>query len=163
MKTKCPSCGATNSLDTLIAFDDARDVLTLVLSLDSVLARYLVRYIALFRPAQKDLSWSRTANLLNALLPDIKSGKISRNGNVYSAPSEAWLWAIEQVLAVRHNLTLPLKGHGYLYEVLSRWDSQKLTEVLTHDAVVTSKVQKSKSFEGMDNLGELTGWIPDGL
>ena len=124
MKTKCPACGASNSLDTLIAFDDAREVLTLSLSINTQLSRGLICYLALFRPEKTDLSWARTAKLLGEVIPDIKAQKVSRHGQLHDAPDIAWLWAIEQVLGVRGTLKLPLKNHNYLYEILSNWRGQ---------------------------------------
>ena len=164
MNTDCPVCGTCFSLDTLIEHEEAREVNRKIYAINERLERPLIKYMGLFRPAKtRRLSFSRMASLLNELLPGIQSQQISRNGNIYSVPPEAWIWGVEQVLAVRQTLTLPLKGHGYLYEVLSRWEGQGQYETLANDAVVTGKTQNSKTFEGMDDLGELAGWIPNGL
>ena len=42
---------------------------------------------------------------------------------MYDAPPTAWLWALQEVIASRDSgkLTLPLKSHGYLYEVISNY------------------------------------------
>ena len=42
---------------------------------------------------------------------------------VYDAPPAAWLWALQEVIASRDSgkLTLSLKSHGYLYEVISNY------------------------------------------
>ena len=63
---------------------------------------------------------------IQKLLPDLQAQRISRNGQVCDAPLEAWVWAIEQALAARDagRLTLPLKSHGWLYEVISNWRPQ---------------------------------------
>ena len=126
MRTRCPSCGATLSLDALIAHDSAREALTAAFKLSGALGSALVRYLALFRPESRELTMDRVARLVGDLLPDLQAQRISRNGQVYDAPLEAWVWAIEQARAARDagRLTLPLKGHGWLYEVISNWRPQ---------------------------------------
>ena len=39
--------------------------------MDAELGKAAIRYIGLFRPAKSQLSWSRTAKLLNELMPSI--------------------------------------------------------------------------------------------
>jgi hypothetical protein len=87
-----------------------------------------VQYIALFRPAKTALTFERMAKLLGELLPDMERGAISRNGLEYPAPPEAWLYGFRELLARRNtgSLKLPLKSHGYLYEVISGWQGQGL-------------------------------------
>lgn len=133
MKLKCPCCGASMSLDALIGHDDARAALVSVVSLGGDLTKSMMRYVGLFRPAKTDLSFARVTKLIGELLPDIRSGRISRDGKLFDAPEQAWVWAFEQTLNARGygNLQVPLKGHGYLYEVLSRWNGQGMPEVST--------------------------------
>jgi len=121
MKTRCPCCGATLSLDALVAHEGAREALSAVFKLSGALGSALVRYIAMFRPDARELTLERVARLINELLPDIQAQRIQRNGQVFDAPLEAWIWAIEQGLAARDagRLKTPLKSHGWLYEVIS--------------------------------------------
>jgi len=123
MKTRCPSCGATVSLDALIAHEGARDALMVAFRLSGPLGAALVRYLALFRPDTRELSMDRVGKLLGELVPDIQSGRITRNGQIFDAPREAWIWAVEQALAARDSgrLKTPLKSHGWLYEVISSY------------------------------------------
>ena len=125
MRTRCPSCGATLSLDALIAHDAAREALAAAFKLSGQLGSALVRYMALFRPESRELTMDRVARLVGDLLPDLQAQRISRNGQVYDAPLEAWV-SIEQALVARDagRLTLPLKSHGWLYEVISNWRPQ---------------------------------------
>lgn len=123
MRTRCPCCGATVSLDVLVAHEGARDALKAVFALSGPLGAAVVRYLGLFRPAKNELTMERVARLLADLLPDLQASRIERNGQVFEAPSEAWIWAIEQSLSARDDgrLKTPLKGHGWLYEVISSW------------------------------------------
>ena len=128
MKTRCPCCGAENSLDALIGNDDARDAVLAVIAIGGELPKLAVQYIGLFRPAKTSLTWARTAKLLNDILPDIRRGAITRERVEYPAPAEAWLYGFRELLARRNTggLKLPLKSHGYLYEVIAGWQGQGL-------------------------------------
>ncbi|KDN12587.1 hypothetical protein [Snodgrassella communis] len=123
MKTRCPVCGAENSLDALIANEDARELLWTLAQVGGDLAKQLVKYLGLFRPEKSSLSGARMAKLLAELRPDILNQCIQRDGRVTKAPPAAWIWALGEVLNARDAGTLktPLKSHGYLYEVLSNW------------------------------------------
>lgn len=123
MRTRCPCCGATLSLDALVAHEGAREALAAAFRLSSTLGSAMVRYLALFRPDARELTMERVGKLLNEILPDIQAGRISRNGQVFEAPNEAWIWAVDQALAAREQgrLKTPLKSHGWLYEVISNY------------------------------------------
>ena len=133
MKTRCPCCGAENSLDALIGNDDARDAVLAVIAIGGELPKLAVQYIGLFRPAKTSLTWARTAKLLNDILPDIRRGAITRERVEYPAPAEAWLYGFRELLARRNagGLKLPLKSHGYLYEVIAGWQGQGLRRLPT--------------------------------
>ena len=140
MKTRCPCCGAENSLDALIGNDDARDAVLAVIAIGGELPKLAVQYIGLFRPAKTSLTWARTAKLLNDILPDIRRGAITRERVEYPAPAEAWLYGFRELLARRNagGLKLPLKSHGYLYEVIAGWQGQGLQRLPTATQANTS-------------------------
>lgn len=123
MRIRCPACGATMSLDVLIAHDDARALIVGLTALSDDLAKSALRYLTLFRPASRDLSFDRVAKLLNQLLPDIKAEQIERNRHAYPAPRVAWIWAFGRCIEARDagKLTPPLTTHGFLYETLTFW------------------------------------------
>lgn len=133
MKTRCPCCGAENSLDGLLAHEDARDAVLAVIAIGGELPKLAVQYIGLFRPTKTALTWARTAKLLNDILPDIRRGAITRERVEYPAPAEAWLYGFRELLARRNagGLKLPLKSHGYLYEVIAGWQGQGLQRLPT--------------------------------
>jgi hypothetical protein len=118
MKLVCPACGSVNSLDSLIGHDGARAALAELAALSGPLAGAVLRYLALFRPEKRQLSLGRVAALLAELNPMILGACITRNGRIYAAPREVWVAAIDSILAGRDRLTLPLKSHGYLLEVI---------------------------------------------
>lgn len=126
MKIRCPACGATASLDALIAHDDAREALKLLVQLGGEVASVTMRYLGLFRPAKTELTFARLAKLLAEIVPDMQAQRIERNGQLHDAPPAAWVWAMQQTLAARDSgkLTVPLKSHGYLYEIITNYRAE---------------------------------------
>lgn len=126
MICRCPNCGAANSLDSLVSDAEAAEVLKMLLELDADIGKAAIRYIGLFRPAKSQLSWARTAKLLNELLPMIKAQEAVRDGVCFPAPTEAWIHGFNETINARDQgrLKTPLKSHGYLYEILAGWVGQ---------------------------------------
>lgn len=124
MRLTCPACGAISSLDAMIEHQAAREALAAALCIDTRLGPLMMKYLALFRPAKTGLSMSRVAVLLGELMPMIHAAKITRNGTLYAAPREAWVIALEDILARRDSLSLPLKSHGYLLGILANQNLQ---------------------------------------
>jgi hypothetical protein len=118
MRMTCPGCGAEFTLDVLIAHDGAREALIEVMGLNLTLGKLLVQYLSLFRPAARQLTMDRVASILREIGPDIKAARITRNGRTWAIPMESWKLGLEAIVAKRDKLTLPLKSHGYLYEML---------------------------------------------
>ncbi|MRD73308.1 hypothetical protein HCX48_00420 [Rhodocyclus tenuis] len=154
MRTRCPSCGATLSLDALVAHDGAREAMAAVFKLSGALGAAVVRYLALFRPETRELTMDRVGRLLGDILPDIQAQRISRDGQVFDAPADAWIWAIEQSLAARDagRLKTPLKGHGWLYEVISSYRPQTAHVVADGPLRVPSGKQASRTLTGIAAL-----------
>lgn len=121
MKTRCPACGATTSLDALLGHGDASKAFVASLALVGDLAQPLVKYLGMFRSQNRDLTFERTAKLIGEIAEDINTQQIKRGHHSYPAPKAAWIWAINTMLERRDQgkLQLPLKNHGYLYEVIS--------------------------------------------
>ncbi|BCB28421.1 hypothetical protein SKTS_33070 [Sulfurimicrobium lacus] len=154
MRTRCPACGATLSLDALIAHDGAREALVAVFKLSGPLGSAVVRYLALFRPAARELTMDRVAKLLGEILPDIQAQRIGRDGQVFDAPLEAWVWGIEQSLAARDagRLKAPLKTHGWLYEVISSYRPTAGQTVVDGAPRLSSGKQPSRTLSGISAL-----------
>lgn len=128
MICRCPNCGAANSLDSLVSDAEAAEVLKMLLELDADIGKAAIRYIGLFRPAKSQLSWARTAKLLNELLPMIKAQEAARDGVCFPAPAEAWIHGFNETVNARDQgrLKTPLKSHGYLLEIVSQWQGSGL-------------------------------------
>lgn len=65
---RCPVCHSEIHLDQLLEDDAGKELLGLVSGLKSEIARPLVNYIALFRPAKSALSNSRSVKLIREVL-----------------------------------------------------------------------------------------------
>jgi len=124
VKLSCPACGSLSSLDALLGNEGAREAVMAALAMPAPLGKLMVQYLALFRPAQRQLSFDRVANLLNELQPMIAAAKIARNGRICSAPQDYWKQAIEEMLNKRDKLTLPLKNHGYLLTIIDNYSNK---------------------------------------
>lgn len=118
MRLTCPGCGAEYTLDVLIAHEGAREALVEAMGMNLALGKRLVQYLGLFRPAQRQLTMDRVAKILKEISPDIKAARITRHGRTWSIPMDSWALALEEIVAKRDKLNLPLKSHGYLYEML---------------------------------------------
>lgn len=119
MRLTCPCCGATLSLEALLNDTAARQAVATALSLPADLGPRLLRYLGLFRPAQRSLTWERAAHLLNELHALIEAGEIRRHGRLWRVSPADWASALDDMLERRPSLALPLKSHGYLLEILA--------------------------------------------
>lgn len=118
MRLTCPCCGAMNSIESLINDAKAREAVVAALAIPNLGDRVL-RYLGLFRPRQRALSWDRATRLLEELTAAITAGEIDRDGKTYPAPLDAWKAALDDLLDRRDKLSLPLNGHGYLFEIIA--------------------------------------------
>ncbi|MDO4247490.1 MAG: hypothetical protein Q4C79_00765 [Neisseria sp.] len=169
MKVKCPSCGASLSLDVLIAHDEARTALVALSGISDELVRGCLKYLTLFRPSEKDLTFARVAKLVGEIAPMIRAAEISRNRRIYPAPREAWIWAFNRCLEARDagKLKPPLTSHGYLLENITFWSPEKTAgmEVAVSGTTVQTIGQSSKLRQGVNALNQWAGgdWIKQEL
>ena len=119
----CPNCRAVMSFDLLLTDDAPREALAAIVAAHpagKTFVKPLLRYVGLFAPEKSQMNHRRMAALILELVPGISAAQIERNGRSWACPIAYWQMAFEQVLAQRDagQLRLPLKSHGYLYEVL---------------------------------------------
>lgn len=118
MIVTCPCCHARYAIEAGLNDDAARQAVAAASKLPGQLGDLVLRYIALFRPEKRALSWDRAARLLTEISDMIQAGRIERHGRLWAAPVEAWRDAITEMLNRRDKLTLPLDGHGYLLAII---------------------------------------------
>lgn len=174
MKIVCPCCAAEFPLQAAVSDVAARQAIARAFSL-TPLGDVLLSYVGLFKPAKQALKMSALVRILDELIVDIKAGQITRGGTIYPAPQEHWRSAIETMLASRDKLTLPLKSHGYLYEIIAGYGNRAAAaqerkneqgrkygavHVAGSDNVLNPPAQKDRSTEHRrinDVLKKITG------
>lgn len=119
MRGVCPECGCTGDLIVFIPDGEARQAIAAALKVMPELEPLVLRYLGMFRPMQRGITMTRTVALLQQLATDMKRGQIERKGRLWVAPLGHWRAALEQITENRDSLQLPLKSHGYLYEILT--------------------------------------------
>lgn len=159
MKCKCPACGAVLSLDVLLQHEQATQAVMTAMQFNGEFGRLAVQYLALFRPEKSALTMDRVAKLLDELITSAQQGEISRNGQRYCAPVESWIAGFNAVLNNRHNIKRPLNGHGYLFEVMSKWQAPAAAlPAVNYGSVHQHTAQRpatmSKTGQALANLAE---------
>ncbi|MGO1000871.1 hypothetical protein [Lysobacter sp. CA196] len=114
----CPCCFTEFPVEAGLAEADGKRLAAALGVLNPDLVRALFSYLRLHKPAQRALSQHKALNLANEFTEWVTSGEVRRNGVSRPAPLAIWSQAIEQMSEGRANLRLPLKGHGYLLEVV---------------------------------------------
>lgn len=161
MRLTCPCCGATLSLEALLNDTAARQAVATALSLPADLGPRLLRYLGLFRPAQRSLTWERAAGLLTELQALIAAGQITRHGRHWPTSPATWSAALDEMLDRRPNLTLPLKGHGYLLEILAGMANSAEAQ---HEQRIEDQRRQPRpdTGSGMQSVQALMAQIPPG-
>lgn len=108
--TRCPCCHSNIHLDALIQDDAGRELLATIATVPDFVARPLLNYLGLFRPAKSDLSNTRAVRLLNEVV------------DVYIADHVLASALVECVNKLREkrlqfNDSKPLANHNYLKSV----------------------------------------------
>lgn len=118
MRLVCPECGATGSVAQFSADPDARAVAEMLAQQPASLGAPLLGYLGLFRPAKRALTWPRAHRLLQELCELMQSPAVQRRGRDWPVTPQMWQAALVQMVDGRDRLTLPLKSHGYLLEIV---------------------------------------------
>lgn len=116
----CPHCGHEHDLLAALDAGDGHAFFERLTALPAPAIKPVLRYLMLFAPARRRLSWARLGRLLAPLADAIGRGDFTRDGKRYSAPLDAWVRAMTALVdAPPATLRLPLKSHGYLLEMLA--------------------------------------------
>lgn len=119
MKLVCPECGATGSIAQFSSDVDARAVCEQLAALPAELGTPLLRYLALWRPAKRALTWPHARRLLEDLVQLMQSPAVHRRGRDWPVTPAMWRQALVQMTEQRARLQLPLRSHGYLLEIVA--------------------------------------------
>lgn len=123
MNLICPCCQAVFPIEAALNDLAGRQAIVEAFRL-TPFGDLLLGYIKLFTPPKRALSNLRMVKLLEELLPMIRAASIERSGRIWSAPQEYWSMALNEMIAKRDNLTLPLKSHGYLLTIIEGYSNK---------------------------------------
>lgn len=121
MRATCPECGAQAHLSAFFAEDDGKRLAALLADMVPELGRAVIAYLGLFKPLKSALRLARAVKLVQELVALVETGTVcrdERNGVRRPASPAMWAAGIEQMLAQRASLTLPLENHNYLRAVV---------------------------------------------
>lgn len=121
MHVQCPCCGEQFPFEAGFADADGKRLAALLAGLEPKLGRAVLNYLRLFSPAKRGLRMTKAIRLVEELLDLVNAGQVQRDARTNdSKPAAPRLWAsgIEQMIAGRERLQLPLENHNYLRAVV---------------------------------------------
>lgn len=121
MQVTCPCCDVEFPIEAGFADDDGKRLAAVLADFEPALGRSVLRYLRLFKPAKTALRSARAAKLVRELAELAKAGTVcrdERSGLRRPASAAVWNAGIEQMLANRTALSLPLENHNYLRAVV---------------------------------------------
>lgn len=121
MRIQCPCCGEQYPLEAGFADDEGKRLAAQFAEMEPKLGRAVLAYLRLFSPARRGLRTSRAIRLVEDLLALVRAGNVTRDARTTDTkPASPAMWAagIEQMLAQRERLSLPLDNHHYLRAVV---------------------------------------------
>lgn len=121
MKLSCPACGCIASVEAFLHDKAGRIALQAALKMPDSLGHPLIEYLALFRPKERGLTWTRMSKLLAELSDQIQQCRVPSGRESLVAPLEYWRDGLNEVINKRDKgtLQLPLKNHKYLYTIVA--------------------------------------------
>jgi hypothetical protein len=121
MQATCPHCAFQGEIEAFFVEAEGKRLAAIVAELPPEIARAVLGYLRLFKPAKTALRTARAVKLAREVADLIKAGTVCKDerGGVRRPASPAtWTAGIEQMLAQRDRLSLPLESHGYLRAVV---------------------------------------------
>lgn len=121
MYLQCPCCGEQFPFEAGFADADGKRLAALLAGVEPKLGRAVLNYLRLFSPARRGLRMTKAIRLVEELLDLVNAGQVQRdartNDSKLAAP-RLWVAGIEQMIAGRERLQLPLENHNYLRAVV---------------------------------------------
>ena len=117
----CPHCAFSAEIEAFFIDDEGKRLAAAVAELPAECGRAVLAYLRLFKPAKTGLRTARAVKLAREVAALIAAGTVckdERSGLRRQATPAMWAQGMEQMLAQRDRLTLPLDTHGYLRAVV---------------------------------------------
>ena len=137
MRVQCPCCGEQFPLEAGFLDDEGKRLAAQFADIEPRLGRAILGYLRLFSPAKRGLRTTRAIKLVEELMVAVNAGSVTRDARTAdSKPASPAMWTagIDQMLAQRERLTLPLDNHHYLRAVVFG---------IASDPVQVAKVQQA--------------------
>lgn len=120
IKITCPHCTEEFSLREARTDQQWRELITLLAKLPRDVHQAFLQYAELFKPAkQKTVRSGTLLKLMKELLPLIEAQQIERHRTHYTVDYATWARAMQYLFDRKDTMQLPLKGNGYLLEMLA--------------------------------------------
>lgn len=166
MRLHCPCCGAQFPLEAGFADEDGKRLAVLFADMEPRFARAVMSYLRLFSPPKRAMRLARAIRLVEELVALVQTGTVSRDARTkQTAPATVAMWTagIEQMLAQRDRLQLPLESHNYLRAVV--WgiatDPQQQTVNVYHPS--HSPAMAVTQPNRLEQISKITGDLSLGL
>lgn len=153
----CPACGFKSPIETFAADRDARHFAALMGRVPPPLADLTLRYISLFAPAKHAMTFSKGRAVLEPLVAMIEAGRITRARREWPVSLAQWEAGLQHMVESRSKLTLPLKSHGYLLEVLAG-DTNKIEAQAEAQDIARDRTGESRKAADADTQSEAGQW-----
>ncbi|PJO52587.1 hypothetical protein CR156_10505 [Stenotrophomonas lactitubi] len=114
MKVTCPDCGCQGHINAFLLEDECKRLLVVMAPLPPELSRALLAYLGLFKPAKHSLRMGHAIRIAQEVAELVAAGTVSKeecNGPRRPTQVRHWISGIDQVLAARSKLSLPLQSH----------------------------------------------------
>lgn len=122
MKATCPECGCQGHVVTFFVEEDGKRLAMTMAGMPSPeLGKAVLGYLGLFKPPKTALRLQRAAKIAQEVAGLVATGDVckdERTGVRRPAGPAVWAAGIEQMLAQRSAISLPLDSHGYLRAVV---------------------------------------------
>ncbi|KHS06586.1 hypothetical protein RM61_15060 [Xanthomonas phaseoli pv. phaseoli] len=121
MRATCPECGTQAHVAAFFVEDDGKRLALTVATMQPDLGRATLAYLGLFKPTKTALRLGRAAKIAAEVAELVAAGSVCKDERAgVRRPATASMWAagMEQMVAQRGALSLPLESHGYLRAVV---------------------------------------------
>lgn len=122
MKATCPECGCQGHVVTFFVEEDGKRLaMTMAEMPTKELAKAVLGYLGLFKPPKSALRLQRAVKIAQEVAELVATGDVCKDERTRvrrPAGPAAWTAGIEQMLAQRSAISLPLDSHGYLRAVV---------------------------------------------
>lgn len=121
MRLTYPCCGEQFPFEAGLADEEGKRLAALFAEMPPKLGKAVLSYLRLFSPPKRSLKMGKAIRLVEDLHHMVSEGSVTRdartNDRRHASPA-LWVAGIEQMIAQREKLTLPLETHHYLRAVV---------------------------------------------